>query len=427
MILEKKISHLKILVIAIFFFASYSNAGQESAASQFSFVKASKPSSLFVDKPYSSEQGYGFDLNTQINNQGNPFYFSTKVSEGNYRITVEFGHSRRASSNTVKAESRRLFLQDVKTLPGKFTTRSFTANVRNSALADHREDSPTSEKVLLKTTEAGSLNWDDKLTLEFDGAAPQVRSIRIEKVDVPTLFLIGDSTVTDQPYEPAASWGQMLPRFFKDEVAVANHAESGETMKAFIMELRLAKVLETIKKDDYLFIQFGHNDQKQQWQQTYADAETTYKDYLKVLIAEARLRGATPVVITSMQRRNFDQNGKIQNTHGNYPEAVREVAKEMKVALIDLEAMSIKLYEALGPDKAPLAFNDYGKDKTHHNNYGAYELAKCVVQGIRDANLAVASKLLDKLPIYDPANPDPVEIFTLSQIPIKSQTKPAGN
>jgi lysophospholipase L1-like esterase len=145
--------------------------------------------------------------------------------------------------------------------------------------------------VVLNDRELGKLHWDDKLTLEFNGSAPRARTVTIEAVSVPTVYLVGDSTVTDQPYEPAASWGQMVSRFFKDEVAVANHAESGETMKSFITGLRLAKVLQDMKAGDYLFIQFTHNDQKKQWPQTYVEAGTTYKAYLKVLIAEARLRG----------------------------------------------------------------------------------------------------------------------------------------
>lgn len=397
-------------------------------AQQFSFIETSQAANVFsVTDSYTPERGYGFDLNTRINSESKPFYFSAQAPEGNYRVTIEFGHPSLASSNTVKAESRRLYLQDVTTAAGEFVTRSFIVNIRTANLTAPEKNAPGGVNVLLKSREKDTLHWDNKLTLEFNGTAPQVRSVKIEKIDAPTIYLVGDSTVTDQPYEPAASWGQMLPVFFNSEVAVSNHAESGETMKSFMTELRLAKVLETIKKGDYLFIQFGHNDQKKQWPQTYVEAETTYRDYLKVFIAEAKLRGATPVLITSMQRRKFDKAGKIENTHGKYPEAVRAVAKEMKVALIDLDPMSVKLYEALGVEKAPLAFNDGGKDATHHNNYGAYQLAKCVVQGIRTAKLPLASQLVKDLPVYDPSHPDPVESFNLSASPIASSVRPAGN
>ena len=154
--------------------------------------------------------------------------------------------------------------------------------------------------------------------------------------NVPTVFIAGDSTVTDQPREPTTSWGQMLPVFFKPDVAIANHAESGETLKSFITGLRLDKILSQIRKGDYLFMQFGHNDQKENWPQTYVEPFTTYKQYLKVFIAEARRRGAIPVLVTPMQRRNFDGAGRIRNTLGDFPEAVRQTAAEEHVALIDL-------------------------------------------------------------------------------------------
>jgi len=276
------------------------------------------------------------------------------------------------------------------------------------------------------------LDWDNKLTLEFSpGAAPGrpcVGALEITKADdVPTVFLAGDSTVTDQPREPGASWGQMLPRFFKPGVAVANHAESGETLKSFLSELRLAKILSQMKKGDYLFIQFGHNDEKQNWPQTYVEAHTTYQAYLRVFIAEARLRGATPVLVTSMQRRQFDAAGKIRNSHGDYPKAVREVAREENVALIDLEQMSRAFYEALGPEKAPLAFSAGGRDATHHNSYGAYELAKCVVQGIKENRLPLAQFIVGDFGSFDPAQPDPVGQFDLPASPLSTTERPRGN
>lgn len=366
---------------------------------------------------YGNAHGYGFDLNTRINNAGEAFYFSVRVPPGNYRVLLDLGHPTLPSSNTVKAESRRLYLHNVATAPGEIIRHEFVVNVRNALLKPPEPNAPGGMRVLLKSWEQHNLHWDDKLTLEFNGAAPQPRSVTLQKIDVPTIYLVGDSTVTDQPNEPAASWGQMLPVFFDSSVAIANHAESGETLKSFITSLRFAKVMESIKPGDYLFIQFGHNDQKKHWPQTYVEAETTYQDYLNIFIAEARLRGATPVLITSMQRRTFDNLGKIKNSHGSYPEAVRHFAHQKKVALIDLDAMSVKLYEALGESNAPLAFNDYGKDITHHNSYGAYQLAKCVVEGIRRAQLPLAARILAHVPLYNPATPESPTDFFLSPSP----------
>jgi lysophospholipase L1-like esterase len=377
---------------------------------------------------YAPARGYGFDLGTHSSDTTPaPFCFSVAVPEGNYRVTLTLGDARARSEETLRAESRQLLLEHLVTPPGAFVTRSFIVNVRTPALPPPPKNAPGGSAVRLNPGETGSLRWDEKLTLELDGAAPRVQSIRVESAEVPTIFLAGDSTVTDQPEEPAASWGQMLPRFFKPGVAVANHAESGETMKSFLAGLRLAKILSQIKAGDYLFIQFGHNDEKQNWPQTYVEAHTTYPAYLRVFIAEARLRGATPVLVTSMQRRTFDAHGNIRNTHGDYPAAVRAVAREEQVALIDLDRMSTEFYQALGPERAPLAFNQHGKDATHHNDYGAYELAKCVVQGIRDAHLPLAALVADDFTGFDPAHPDPPEAFALPPSLARHSAELRGN
>src|SRR4051812_10555339 len=190
----------------------------------------------------------------------------------------------------------------------------------------------------------------------------------------------------------------MLTRFLKPEIAVANHGESGESLKSFIGENRLAKVMSVIKPGDYLFIQMGHNDQKERGEDV--GAMTTYKADLERFVAAARQHGATPVLVTSMHRMTFDADGKITNSLGEYPEAVRRVAREQNVALIDLHAMSKTLYEAVGPANARKLFA--GNDTTHHSDYGSYELAKCVVEGIRQSGLPLAKMLADTPP-FDPA------------------------
>jgi lysophospholipase L1-like esterase len=353
--------------------------------------------------------------------------FSAVVPEGNYRVTVTLGDKGKASATTVKAEARRLMLEDVRTRSGTTVVRSFIVNVRTPALIAPPENAPGGVAVRLSPNDLRSLEWDDRLSLEFVGPAPAVRSVDIARVDVPTVYLAGDSTVTDQESEPAASWGQMLPRFFKPDIAVANHAKSGATMKSFITELRLDKMLSRMKPGDWLLIQFGHNDQKKQWPQTYVDAATTYRAYLRAYIAEARLRGATPILITSTERRNFDSSGHIVPSHGAYPDAVRAVAREEKVGLIDLNAMTIRFYEALGPQRSPLAFNDSGKDKTHHNNYGAYEIARMVAAGIAAADQRLAQHLLPEALHYAPAMPAAPERFALPASVARSDVRPEGN
>lgn len=390
-------------------------------------VRSFDLTTLTAADAFTDERGYGFDLGTAPDASGKPFYFSVAVPEGNWRVTVTFGDPTFASDNTVKAESRRLMLEHVTTAPDEFVTRTFIVNVRNRTLPPPLKNAPGGSAVLTNDREEGSLTWDDKLTLEFNGTTPKVLTIALEPADVPTIYLLGDSTVTDQRWEDGACWGQMLTRFFKPDIAVANHAESGETLKSFVTGLRLAKVLSHLKLGDWLFIQFGHNDQKQEWPQTYAAASTTYKAWLRAFIAEARLRGATPVLVTSTQRRNFDTQGRIINTHGDYPQAVREVAAEERVALVDLEALSRTLYEALGPGRSPHLFANRGQDATHHNNLGAYLLVQCVVKSLRDANVPLAQHLIADLPTFDPAHPGDPEDFKLPASPQRSTVAPRGN
>ena len=424
----------------------------EAATWKYSFGAGPVPPGYVAVLPsaaYTPENGFGFDFGSAVTGvdrggadrlhghfvtSDRPFFFSIRLPEGNYTVTVTLGDAAGESVTTVKAESRRLMLEKVVTAPSQFATRAFTVNIRDSRVPPPPPNAPGGDHVDLNSREKENgpggmvLDWDDKLTLEFSNTRPCLDALEIVRAeDVPTVFLVGDSTVTDQPREPGASWGQMLPRFFKPGVAVANHAESGETLKSFITGLRFAKVLSEMKKGDYLLIQFGHNDEKRNWPQTYVEAHTTYKAYLKVFAAEARLRGATPVLVTSMQRRQFDAVGRIQNSHGDYPETVREVAREEGLALIDLDLMSRAFYEAMGPQQAPLAFSNGGRDATHHDNYGAYELAKCVVEGIRSNHLPLARFVVDDFTGFDPAHPDPVEHFDLPASPLRTDQAPRGN
>ncbi|MDP9171233.1 MAG: rhamnogalacturonan acetylesterase [Acidobacteriota bacterium] len=377
------------------------------------------------DTLYNKEIGYGFEPGSDVKVGGGavtsdkPFYFSVAVPEGNYKVTATFGDLDHATVTTVKAELRRLMVEKVETAPGKFQTRTFIVNIRTPAI-------PGGGEVRLKPREkAGEAPaWDDKLTLEFTNTHPALARLEIEKVDVPTVYLAGDSTSTDQPGEPFNSWGQMLTRFFKPDIAIANHGESGESLRSFYSEKRFDKVMSLIKKGDYLLIQMGHNDQKDTT--PGAGAFTSYKDFLKQMVAAAREKGATPVVISPMNRLTFDADGKITNSLGDFPEAVRQVAKEDKVAFIDLNAMSKPFYEFLGPVTAHKAFA--GNDTTHHSNYGSYELAKCIVQGIKDARLPLAKYIVDDFKGFDPAHPDPLEKFDVPAEPGRTQTaRPLGN
>jgi lysophospholipase L1-like esterase len=335
------------------------------------------------DRPaYSPAAGFGFDA-------ANPNALFVDLPEGNYRVTLKFSRERGIAVMRILAEQRRLM-----------TTRTWSANarevtlfvnVRTPQLAVLPENAAGGSRVVVKPREAVSPTWDERLTLEFDPAATGLEGVQVERIDIPTLHLVGDSTVADQPV-PNGSWGQFIPRYFPG-LAVANHAESGESLKSFVTSLRLAKLLATLRSGDWVMIQFGHNDQKTQWPQTFADAAGTYRDWLRVYLAEIRARGATPLLVTSPERRNFDTEGRIRSTLAEYAQAMRTVAREEKVAILDLNGASVRIYEALGPALSPRAFADDGNDKTHHNGYGARLLAAALVEELRSANRALTAGL----------------------------------
>lgn len=369
-------------------------------------------------KLYSREAGFGFEPGAKVllRDDGvctadKPFYFSVALPEGNYTVTLKLGDPTSTSTTTVKAEMRRLMLENVTTPDELLSTWSFVVNIRTSKIK-------TGGEVRLKDREKTSekWTWDEKLTLEFNGSKPCVSGIDIVPANVPTVYLLGDSTVCDQPSEPYASWGQMLPRFFGSQAAVANYAQSGESLRSTLSAKRLEKVLSGVRKGDYLLMQFGHNDMKS------VTAEA-YKIDLKRFADDATKLGANVVLVTPMHRRTFREQ-KLTNSLKDFPDAVRSLAREQNLPLIDLHAMSKALYESLGPDKSGVLFKT--GDGTHHNNYGAYQLAKCVVEDIRTRNWGLAKLLVDNVQPYDPAKPDPVEKFKVPSSPGVSAIPPDG-
>jgi oligogalacturonide lyase len=380
---------------------------------------------------YTPEKGYGFDLGT-TDKAGQPFYFSVRLPEGNYNVIATLGDAKEGSVTTIKAENRRLMEEKIVTAPGQFISKEFTVHIRDSI--NHSTGVP----VRLKSREYAYLHWDDKLTLEFGNSAPRLSKLEISPAGHPlTVFLAGNSTVVDQAEEPWAAWGQMIPAWFRPEkIVIANYAESGETLKAFVNERRLAKIWSIARPGDYLFIEFAHNDQKEG--PNHLDPFTTYKEEIGGYVGEARKRRMIPVLVTSMHRRNFDSLGHVVNTLGDYPEAMRQAAAALGTALIDLNAMSRTLYEAWGPERSVHAFVHYPahsfpgqdkelKDDTHFNSYGAYELAKCVVKGIQEHIPELSKYLLAGIPVFDPAHPDPLESFDLPKSPKIDVRRPDGD
>lgn len=411
--------------VASFFIASLANAQtvSEKKMYRFDFGAGTAPSGwskVTPDTAYNEERGFGIlegspkafrvaggAHDSLVSDQS--FTFAVAVPEGNYEVIVTLGGVKTASEVIIQAESRRLMAAGIRTDPNESVTFPLTVNVRTPQLK-------SGGQVGLKGDEKNKRNWDGKLSLTFSGTNPAVSKIEIRPLkDATTVYLAGDSTVTDQEHEPWSAWGQILPAFFGEGVAVANHAQSGESLSSFTGERRWQKILDTLTAGDYVFIQFAHNDQKPGT--AHADPFTTYTERLKSYINDVRERKATPILVTSMHRRRFDEKGKQINTLGEYPEAMRRLAAEEKIALIDLNAMSQPLFEAMGPEGSKRAFVHYPansfpnqpealKDDTHFSNYGGYELARCIVEGIRTKVPALAKHFRKHIPVFDPARPD---------------------
>jgi lysophospholipase L1-like esterase len=419
-----------VCVVIVSASAAITRANPDAMHFVFAPAGGSPPNATLVraNDSYEDQRGWGYEGNST----GGASSFSVKVPEGNYAVTVVLGDPSSESDTTVKAEQRRLMLESVKTAKGETVRRSFVVNVRTPKIAGGDRD------VKLNDRERSAATWDDKLTLEFNGPHPGVREIDIKPAspDVVTVYIAGDSTVTDQGGEPYTGWGQVFPRFFSDKVAVSNHAESGRALYSFRGERRLDKILSTIKPGDYLFIQFGHNDQKNK--APGSGPFTTYKADLEQYIKAARDKGATPVVVTPMYRRRFDKAGKLENSLGDFPAAARKVAEEQMVTLIDLHEMSGKVFQSLGEEgsKQPFLFVPAGtvpgqdkeiKDNSHFSAYGAYDLARCVVEAIRTSDLPLAKQLADDVRPFDPSHPDEPGSVKIPRSPARGTSRPEGS
>lgn len=371
--------------------------------------------------PFAVDRGGKKPVTSGFCTSDKPFFFSVNLPEGNYNIRIICGDLKESAVTTIRAESRRLIFEKVRTEAGEFRTLETTINIRTPKIGE------TGTMVERKPREEYKLDWDQKITFEFTDKRPCINSIEISRnIDAPTIFLAGNSTVVDQDDDPWASWGQMLPRFLQAGIAVSNQAESGLSLGSFLSSNRLKKIMSMMKAGDYLFIEFGHNDQKEKGPED--GAFKSYTERMKQFVTEFRSKGGIPVIVTPANRRSFDDNGKITNSLGDYPDAARKVAAELKVPLIDLNAMTKILYESLGVEDSKKLFVIYPagafpwepkelNDNTHFNSYGAYQLAKCVIEGIKENKLGIKDFLIKGLPSYDPAKPDPFGEFSLPLSP----------
>lgn len=385
---------------------------------------------------FTEELGYGFESEGEIHIEKDActsesvFYFSVNVPEGVYKVELVLGSDKHKSLTTLKAESRRLMFHNESVKRGGELKKTILVDVRSTYIDEEHS-------IRIKKREVNYLNWDKRLSLEFLGDQPSVRSISVTPYKPSTtIFLAGNSTVTDQDCSPWASWGQMITASFDTSLVVANYAVSGASLASFRGDRRLDKLISRMLPGDYLFIEFGHNDQKQKGEGI--GPWDSFTDLLVEFISKAREKGGIPVLVTPTQRRSFGPEKTIILTHGDYPDAMRQVAKDLKVPLIDVHQMTKVLYESWGVEESKNAFVHYPantfkgqdkalKDNTHFNEFGANEVARCVLQGIIDLDLPIAQSMIDENYHYTSTSPHKIAEWDVPMSPREVSLKPDGN
>ncbi|MFJ8106315.1 rhamnogalacturonan acetylesterase [Streptomyces sp. NPDC096132] len=277
------------------------------------------------------------------------------VPPGTYDVKVVLGGGA-DSSTSVSGETRRALLPETAVPAGERVARSFTVDVRTP------EGEPTGAE--------GTPGLD----LAFGGTAPALADIRVTPArHARQIFLVGDSTVCDQPGDPYTGWGQELPQYLRKGVSVANYADSGESTVTYLQNPQLwATVQPLIRPGDLVLIQLAHNDK--------TTDEVTYRANLETLVAGVREKGGRPVLVTPVVRRWFNADGTLNNgtallVNGlgvDHPAVIRSVAATQDVPLIDLTAKTKALVESLGVEgsKALYLYNEK-RDNTHTSVYGA--------------------------------------------------------
>lgn len=237
--------------------------------------------------------------------------------------------------------------------------------------------------------------------------------INAQAKDPVVIYLAGDSTMAEKTADkrPETGWGEMLEgNFLPGHIKVENHAKNGRSTRSFIAEKLWQEIVDKLKKDDYVFIQFGHNDEKEGTDRYASPAD--YGANLKRFVADVRAKQAHPVLLTPVMRRRFDEKGEFFDTHGAYPDVVRKVAEELKVPLIDMHRGSERVLRKFGAEPSRKLFlqlkpgenSNYPQgveDNTHFNQLGAEVMAGLAVSGIRELKLPIAKYLRAELPIRE--------------------------
>ena len=238
-----------------------------------------------------------------------------------------------------------------------------------------------------------------------------ILSLNSTAQEKPTLYLIGDSTMSDKKdpeKNPEHGWGQMLPELMSSEINIENHAVNGRSTRSFIAEARWDSVKNKLKSGDYVFIQFGHNDQKIKDSTRYTNPFTQYRANMEKFVEETREKGATPILFSSIVRRNFNEDGVLVDTHGEYPLIVRMVAKDLEVPFIDLQLLSEQLEIAYGPKESKKlhlhleagedAYVPEGRhDDTHLSEMGARIIATLALKEIAEKRFGLTPYILPEV------------------------------
>lgn len=218
----------------------------------------------------------------------------------------------------------------------------------------------------------------------------------------PTIYGIGDSTMADKikPEEnPERGWGQLFPMFLKDNIKFDNRAVNGRSTRSFINEKRWDAVRKELKKGDYVFIEFGHNDAKEKDSARFTNPHTAYRHNLIRFVTETREKGATPIIFSSIVRRNFNESSVLISTHGDYTLEARLVAQEYNVTFVDMEYYTELLEQSYGPEKSkklhlhfeagimPYYKNEKHDDDTHLSVEGATAVARIAAEELKKTKL----------------------------------------
>lgn len=222
-----------------------------------------------------------------------------------------------------------------------------------------------------------------------------------------TIYTIGDSTMADKPNpnkNPERGWCQIFPEFLNEKARLENHAVNGRSTRSFINEKRWEKIYNNLQKGDVVFIQFGHNDQKENSPERYTNPHTAYRNNLIKFIEESREKGANPILFTSIVRRKFNENNTLIDTHDSYPLVMRMVALEYQVPLVDLQLLTEQLEEKYGVENSKKLHLHYApnenelypngiEDNTHLSILGATEVSKLVVKSLKNSNFKISELL----------------------------------